>query len=441
MDKKNSSNKINMKSKGGGEESTMMMRKVLLGLGFWVQGLRCFPWMGVNYYLKDNLRVDATTLQLLQNSANLPMVAKPVYGLISDSFYIAGQHRIPYIAFGAILQSLSWLAIAFYPSEASFSTITICLLLGNLGASIVEVANDAVVAETSQSSSGGLQSFVWMASSLGGVMGNLLGGIAIEKFSPKGMFVIFGLILGMQHLLTLFIRESYLNLPKGSSDMSIRKQFNELVSALKRPEISRSITWLAFSYGIIPSLAGTMFFYQSQHLGIDSSAIGISKVFGQVAMLLWGIVYNQRLRSWTPRRLITTIQCVMGIFVVSDYLFVKGIYRSLWVPDTVYVVLFSGLIEVLCFFKILPFTIVMAQLCPHGCEGSLMAFVMSTVALAFIVSGYFGVVLSSYVGVTAEDGFSKLPFALIIQSVCMFLPIYWSSCIPELPSKSKKKET
>ncbi|MCH98011.1 putative folate-biopterin transporter 7-like [Trifolium medium] len=28
------------------------------------------------------------------------MVGKPLYGLVSDSVYISGQHRVPYIAFG-----------------------------------------------------------------------------------------------------------------------------------------------------------------------------------------------------------------------------------------------------------------------------------------------------------------------------------------------------
>lgn len=78
------------------------IRKLLLGFGFWVQGLRCFPWLGVNFFLKDGLKLDPSSLQMLQNSANLPMVAKPFYGILSDSYYIFGQHRIPYIAVGGI---------------------------------------------------------------------------------------------------------------------------------------------------------------------------------------------------------------------------------------------------------------------------------------------------------------------------------------------------
>ncbi|KAL8456374.1 hypothetical protein ACS0TY_034546 [Phlomoides rotata] len=76
-------------------------RKLLLGIGFFVQGMRCFPWMGVDFFLKDGLRVEPSTLQILQISSNLPMVAKPFYGILSDSLYIFGQHRVPYIALGA----------------------------------------------------------------------------------------------------------------------------------------------------------------------------------------------------------------------------------------------------------------------------------------------------------------------------------------------------
>ncbi|KAL0429200.1 UNVERIFIED_CONTAM: putative folate-biopterin transporter 7 [Sesamum radiatum] len=399
-------------------------RKLLLGIGYLVQGLRCFPWMGVIFFLKDGLRVEPSTLQILQNSANLPMVAKPFYGILSDSFYIFGQHRVPYIALGAFLQALSWIAIAISgKSGISFFSITFYLLLSNLGASIVEVANDAMVAETAKqppsskkskpSSSGELQSFVWMASSIGGVVGNLIGGFAIEKFSPQMMFFAYGILLCFQFLITLFIRESSLDLPKSLSHIGFKKQLLELLNAMKKPEILYSITWFAFSYAVIPALTGTMFYYQTQHLKIESAVLGISKVFGQAAMLLWGVVYNRHLKSISSRRLITAVQVSMAIFMISDFLFVKGVYQQIGLPDSVYVVLISGVLEVLYFFKILPFSVLMAKLCPPGCE-------------------------ASYVGVNGDD-FSGLPQGLLIQAACTLLPIFWASWIPEdVKLKGKK---
>ncbi|PIN09401.1 hypothetical protein CDL12_18015 [Handroanthus impetiginosus] len=437
---------------GFSESEVTRNRKLLLGIGFWVQGLRCFPWMGVNFFLKDGLRVEPSTLQILQNSANLPMVAKPFYGILSDSLYVFGQHRVPYIALGVFLQAVSWIAIAILATSGiSFLSLTFYLLLGNLGASIVEVANDAMVAELTKqptsskksksSSSGELQSFVWMASSIGGVLGNLVVGVAINQYSPQTMFSIFGILLCFQLIMTLFIRESSLDLPKTPSHMGFRTQLSEIMVALKKPEILYSITWFAFSYAVIPALTGTMFYYQTQHLKIESSLLGISKVFGQVAMLLWGVVYNRHLKSISPRKLIAAVQISMAIFMISDYLFVKGVYETIGIPDAVYVVVFSGLLEVLCFFKILPFNVLMAHVCPPGCEGSVMALVMSAIALAFIVSGYLGVALASYVGVKGDD-FSGLPRGLLIQAACTLLPLVWASCIPEdVKAKAKSKKT
>ncbi|KAH7511472.1 hypothetical protein JRO89_XSUnG0199800 [Xanthoceras sorbifolium] len=423
----------------------------VLGLGFWVQGFRCFPWMALNFFLKDGLNVDPSTLQILQTSANLPMVGKPLYGLLSDAVYVSGQHRIPYIALGALLQAVSWLAIAiFSQSSISIFTMTIYLLLSNLGASIAEVANDAIVAETGKqptassknsqsSSSGELQSYVWMAASAGGILGNLLGGIAIDRFSPKSMFLFFGLLVALQFFITIAVQESSLNLPK-SPNVGFRKQLSELSAALRKPEIAYSLTWFAASYAIIPALTGTMFFYQTEYLKIQSSVLGISKVFGQAAMLLWGVIYNRYLKLVSPRRLISAIQASMAVFMISDVLFVRGIYRGMGVPDSLYVVIFSGLLEVMFFFKILPFSVLIAQLCPPGCEGSVMAFVMSALAFAMIVSGFLGVALASYIGVTGDD-FSGFPTGLQIQAVCTLLPLYWSSFIPDdLKSKTGRKE-
>lgn len=348
------------------------------------------------------------------------------------------------------MQALSWLVIAISPSNMSIFTISIYLLLSNLGASIAEVANDAIVAEMAKqtpsstkhphpSSSGNLQSFVWIASSAGGVLGNLLGGIFIGRFSPQSMFLYFGLLLALQFFITISVRESSLRLPKSPSG-GIRKQLSQLLVALRKPEIAYSISWFTASYAIIPALTGTMFFYQTQYLKIDSSVLGISKVFGQATMLLWGIIYNQYFKSVPPRKLISAIQAMMAFLMISDFLFVRGFYRQMGVPDSLYVVIFSGFLEVLFFFKILPFSVLIAQMCPPGCEGSIMAFLMSCVALALIVSGYLGVALASCIKVTASD-FSGLPLGLLIQATCTLLPTFWSSCIPDkVETKAKRKD-
>lgn len=475
---------------------------VLIGVGYWMQGFRCFPWLAVNFYMMNTLRVDSSTLQILQTSSNLPMVAKPIYGIISDAVYIAGAHRLPYIIIGGLLQAISWGAIVFIPAAgSSIYIMTAFLLLSNLGASIVEVASDALVAETGKkakaSSSGELQSFAWIAIAAGGIMGNLLGGIAINQVDARNMFIIFGFLLSIQVMICLTVDEKSFGLPSsqkvsglegnstkekveapsvterlGESIMpnisfsseskcgefgytqaikskragecafmkSVQKQVSDLLGALKKPQIAYSLAWFAVSYAMIPVLTGTMFFYQTQHLKLDPTILGLAKVVGQIGLLLGSIIYNRFLKDISLRKLLGSMQILLSLCMLSDIFLVNQLNIRLGIPNSVYILGASALVEVVSQFKILPFTVSLAQLCPPGCEGSLMAFVMSVQSLASITSGYLGVALASFLGVSS-DNYSRLPLAIFIQSMATLVPLIWISFIPDRePTKYQKDE-
>lgn len=83
-----------------GERAAAATQRWVIGVGFWVQGFRLFPWLGVNFFLKDAMGVPSSSLQILQASATLPMVAKPLLGLLSDAVPIRGCRRLPYVAIG-----------------------------------------------------------------------------------------------------------------------------------------------------------------------------------------------------------------------------------------------------------------------------------------------------------------------------------------------------
>ncbi|OMO61181.1 Biopterin transport-related protein BT1 [Corchorus olitorius] len=76
------------------------------------------------------------------------MVAKLLYGILSDVLYIGGAHRTPYISVEVLLQILSWGQLALIPFvEQALPTLMACVVHSNLGVSIIEVAKDALVAE------------------------------------------------------------------------------------------------------------------------------------------------------------------------------------------------------------------------------------------------------------------------------------------------------
>ncbi|RYR72658.1 hypothetical protein Ahy_A02g006886 [Arachis hypogaea] len=52
---------------------------------------------------KDGLNVDPSKLQILLDSADLPIVGKPLYGLVSDLIHISDQHQVSHTTFGGFL--------------------------------------------------------------------------------------------------------------------------------------------------------------------------------------------------------------------------------------------------------------------------------------------------------------------------------------------------
>ncbi|XP_055960794.1 probable folate-biopterin transporter 8, chloroplastic [Mercurialis annua] len=420
----------------------------LSGFGYWVQGFRCFPWLALNFHMANHLNLHPSVLQLVQHSGNLPMVAKPLYGILSDAFYIGGAHRLPYILIGVLLQVLSWAPLALIPAaREGLPSVLACILLGNLGASIAEVANDALVAEYGQKHRmKGLQSYGFMALAVGGILGNLFGGCFLLKTLPKNMFLVFACLLSFQLAISSTSREdslgisqpAYQNLAKQAIWENIKKQLSDLKMVLCEDIISRPLIWVVASIAAVPALSGSIFCYQIQCLHLDPSIIGLSRVIGQLTLLSMTVLYDRYWKDVPMRKLIAAIQFVYASSLLLDFVLVKQINLRLGIPNEVFACCFSGLSETLAQFKVLPFTVLLASLCPKGCEGSLMSFVASMLCLSSIFSGFLGVSLASMMGITTGD-YSSLPIGSLIQFIAALLPLGWIMYIPSQPSIEKER--
>ncbi|XXG72607.1 hypothetical protein AAC387_Pa07g1668 [Persea americana] len=157
---------------------------------------------------------------------------------------------------------------------------------------------------------------------------------------------------------------------------------------------------------VVPMLSGTTFCYQTQSLKLDPSIIGISKVIGQLLVLSATIVYNRCLKRIPMRKLIYWVQIILN--------------RSCRAV------------------QILSFSVLFANLCPPGCEGSLVAFLASAVCLSSIFSEVSGVVLAYLTGISTDD-YSSLPLGIILQVIAALLPLGWISQIPISQTAGKRR--
>ncbi|ANM62933.1 Major facilitator superfamily protein [Arabidopsis thaliana] len=387
------------------------------------------------------LNLKPSTLQLVQYTASLPMVAKPLYGVLSDVLYIGGARRVPYISVGVLLQGLAWGSLAIFPGAREvLPSLMAFILLSNLGASITEVSQDALVAEYGlRYQINGLQSYALMASAVGGILGNLLGGYCLLKTPPRILFLAFTALLSLQLIVSLSSKEESVNLPRIgevtpeiSSVLGIvKKQFLDLKGIVQVDEISQPLIWIVSSIALVPLLSGSVFCYQTQVLNLDPSVIGMSKVIGQLMLLCLTVVYDRYWKKLPMRALIHIVQLLYAFSLLFDYILVKQINLAFGISNTAFVLCFSSVAEILAQFKILPFSVLLANMCPGGCEGSITSFLASTLCLSSVVSGFTGVGMANMIGITSKN-YSNLPAGILIQSLAALVPLWFIHYVPML---------
>ncbi|KAL1808595.1 hypothetical protein ACET3Z_025585 [Daucus carota] len=412
---------------------------ILCGFGYWVQGFRCFPWLALNFHMAHYLNLHPSTLQLVQNTGNLPMVAKPLYGILSDALYIGGAHRIPYISIGVLLQVLSWGSLALIPvAGKALPILMACVLFSNLGASITEVAKDALVAEYGvKNKMAGLQSYAFMALACGGILGNLLGGYSLLRLPPRSMCLVFAGFLSLQLTISIATREESLGLEKpiNQSLMSkpvlrtFKEQYSDLVVAISEENISRPLIWIVASICLVPILSGSVFCYQTQCLNLNPSIIGMSRVTSQIILLSATVLYGRFWRNVPLRKLIGMVQSLYATSLFLDLALVNQLNLKFGISNEIFTLCFSGITEAIAQFKLLPFQMLIASLAPPGCEGSLMSFMASAVCLSSIVGGFLGVGLASILGITL-DNYSNLSLGIIIQFIAALVSLQWIYYVP-----------
>ncbi|CAA6666492.1 unnamed protein product [Spirodela intermedia] len=411
----------------------------LCGFGYWLQGFRCFPWLALNFHLTHGLGLGPLALQLVQNTANLPMVAKPLYGMLSDAVYIGGAHRLP-----------------TSPSEVG-------LVLGDLGADAHNQghASDADGVHPARESrgvlhrgrqrcprrriqqrkeEGGLPAVVLVHGlGGGGIMGNLSGGFAlVGTQQPKLMFLSFALLLTAQLGVALTTQRRAYSRP--------RAPWEKPGQAVLRPDQSHKqrepATTALVDCGLHSRRAaplGTIFCFQTQSLKLDPVVIGLSKVMGQMMVLSASFVYNRHLKEIPFRKLIFWVQIVYAISLLSDLVLVQQVNLKMGISNEAYVLCLSAIAEAVAQFRILPFSVLLAGLCPRGCEGSLFAFFASALCMSSIVSGVFGVGLATLVGVGGAGDSAGLSVGIALQFMAALVPLRWISLLPvgaKLPTRS-----
>ena len=213
----------------------------LVGTIYAVQGFKSFSSLAVQYMFKDVLHLQPSVSQALTTTMYIPWGIKPLYGIMSDSLPIFGYRRRSYLFLSAILATFAYFSLSIPSLSSTALMVTFFLFLTNLSTAVADVVIDARVVEMSRldpiNGANDLQSLSWSMMSVGGIIGSLLGGPAMDVLGARCVFALAAIGPLVIIILSIYMKEDKVSLAEKRKPCMrmARDQFTLLTNSIKVP--------------------------------------------------------------------------------------------------------------------------------------------------------------------------------------------------------------
>jgi len=149
------------------------------------------------FYMQDSIEDGGLELTTLESQkvlmfSRIPWQIKSVFGIASDAFAIRCYHRKYYLVFAALCGAIGWGLMGLFPSPTNGAVI-LYLTFTNLAVAFPDVLIDGSVAIKCQKypkMAVDLQSLLWGALGVGGVIAAACAGFVYEAIGARPMFLI-----------------------------------------------------------------------------------------------------------------------------------------------------------------------------------------------------------------------------------------------------------
>lgn len=392
--------------------------------------------LATNYYWKDVLKMQPASTQAFTALSNIPWDLKPIYGIITDTFPIAGYRRWPYLAICGIAGCLCLWALAFFTLSPWITTL---LMAGvALCTAFPDVVTDAAVAQQSRTApklASDLQSLSWGSLAVGGLFGSGVSGAAVHSFGAQGSYLLVSVAPLMLIVAALALSEN--RLPK----TSLNFQFEALLRTLKLfgqtlrdPVLWKPALYIYLSQGsLCPDISEAMFFWFTDHVsgpGFSEEFMGLVSAVGYLAMLIGVAGYNHWCRSQTFRNMFLWPQIASSFIGLLDIIIVTRVNLRMHIPDRAFVLSDKAFTDAISKIQLMPILVLSARLCPIGIEGTVFAFLMSVCNFGNTSGSWFGALLLKWLHVQKDD-YSRLWLAVLIRSLMRLSPLLFLFLVPE----------
>lgn len=416
-----------------------------IALVYFVQGALGLAQLAVSFFLKDELGLSPAEVGSLVGIAMLPWTVKPLYGLISDGFPIAGYRRRPYLVMSSLLGALAWLSMAKFVHTPLAATLAIGL--GSLSIAFSDAIIDALVVQRarleSEGDAGSLQSFSWGAVSVGAIASAYLSGHLLELWGARTVFAITAFLPLLVAIAAFAIAEQPINKSsKLTSDLesldptainqnsvNVKLQLKQLKQAFSSKLILLPTIFL-FLWQATPSADSAFFFFTTNELGFNPEFLGTVKFVTSLAGLAGVWVFHRFLKDVPIRRIFLWSTIISSTLGLTSLILVTHANRSLGIDDRWFSLGDSLIMTVAGRIAFMPVLVLAARLCPEGIEATLFALLMSVINVAGLCSYQLGAGLTYLLGIN-ETNFSNLWLLVAIANLSSLLPLPFLHWLPE----------
>jgi hypothetical protein len=237
---------------------------------YFAQGMVGIAYLPISYLLKDDLRLSATQSAGFIAWMTLPLLLKPLFGLLTDAVPLGGRRRVPYLLMASAATSAGWAVLAALKVRAYWSAL-ILLTAVNAGMAFSDVLCDGIMVEQGKRSS---RTGAFQAVQIGTLYATLLatglGGGWLAEHAP------YRIIFALTAAFPLLIFLATLVVPEETVSPA-QEQSRRMWSEMGRFLLSRPF-WAAclfiFLFNFSPNQGTAFFYYQADTLRFSKVLIG-----------------------------------------------------------------------------------------------------------------------------------------------------------------------
>lgn len=412
-------------------------------------GLSEFSSLSLLYFFKDVLQASPSELSIINSITILPLIFKPLFGLISDMYPIFGYRRKIYIIVCGIVESLAWIAMSFI--DHSTLSAAICLLISTSCVSFSSSIGDAIAVQLNNESNQkkkkktGINK-VFIYRGVGLLISSILRALVVQYVSIKIVFLIASILPLLTIISGIIYLENKTVEPSSYTSLSTVTNTNDNNSETETgnnnnvntknilsfrnflSKINKKEILIPMGYLIIltspPAYMDSSFYYLTEHKKFSPNSFGLLTIILTVVMIIQLVIYNRFLSQIPIKKLIPW--SLLFSFIFSSLF---NVWISFDMESEFFLYFSISLYVGIKQTGIMPIMNVGCNVCPENYEGSVYSLFTSGANLGRTLSGFFGSLMTILFGIKKGkyDNFNVMVF---VHNLISLVPIPILFCIP-----------